>query len=52
MVRLIMIKCLKITSNLLQAITLSKPMNNFMCKPSKEREQLWCLPILKRDERN
>lgn len=29
---------LKILNNLLQAITLSKPMNNFMCKPSRERE--------------
>ena len=36
--KLISKKCLKISNNLLQAITLSKPMNNFMCKPSAERE--------------
>ena len=43
---------LKILNNLLQAITLSKPMGNFEIKTDKEREQLWCLPILKRGERN
>jgi len=27
-----------ILNNLLQGILLAKPMNNFMCKPSRERE--------------
>jgi len=30
---------LKILNKLLQGILQAKPMNNFMCKPSKERER-------------
>jgi len=39
---------MKILNKLLQGILQAKPMNNFMCKPSKEREQLRCLPIFER----